>query len=117
MQKYLVTWEYVENPNLGGERVPRLLQGAVIPSLGILAELEKKGTVLGGGVAIGARHSAVIMQASSNEELSRILQSLPFWSLMTFDITPLQSFADRAEQESQSAKILEDLHKRGMLAF
>jgi muconolactone delta-isomerase len=81
------------------------------------AELEEAGTFMAGGVFAGSRASAVIVEAGSHEELSRLLQSLPFWSLMKMNITPIQSFADRAEQESKAADIFDQLREAGELPW
>ena len=111
---YLVTWEYIESGiPVPMPQLPGLLRGAVVPSLHACAELEKKKKIRAGGVFAGARASAVILDADSNEELSRILQGLPFWSMMKFQVTPLQAFEDRAKQESAAADMIEQMIKAG----
>ena len=111
---YLVTWEYIESGiPVPMQQLPSLLRGAIVPSLQMCAELEKKRKIRGGGVFAGARASAIVLDADSNEEASRLLQSLPFWSLMKFNVTPLQAFEDRAKQEAAAADMLEAAVKTG----
>lgn len=114
---YLVTWEYVETgPALPAEKVSGMLRGAILPSLAMLSEMEGKGK-LRGGVRAGERGSAMILEASSNDDVSAVLHSLPFYSLMKFTVVPLQSFASRLKEEEAGAKMFEELHRAGKLPW
>jgi hypothetical protein len=41
----------------------------------------------------------LMVEAASNEELNQFVQSLPAWGALKLAVTPLQSFAERAEQD------------------
>jgi muconolactone delta-isomerase len=47
-----------------------------------------------------------IAEATSNEELDRLLRSIPAWGVLNWKVTPLQSFAGRAAQERDEVKKL-----------
>jgi hypothetical protein len=47
-----------------------------------------------------------IAEAASNEELDRLLRSIPAWGVLKWKVTPLQSFAGRATQERDEVKKL-----------
>jgi hypothetical protein len=100
--RYLITGEYVDpGPLLTPEQFIPLVEGLVIPSFEILARLESEGKVLGGGLNVGGRAGSFILDAASNDEANQILQSLPFWGLVSWTVTPLSSFQDRARMERQ----------------
>ena len=104
---YLVQFEYPEpGPLYPPERVTNMVERSIAPSLEAIAQMEKEGRVRGAGVVAGSKSSAMIIDASDNNELSSILQSLPFWSFMKVHVTPLQSFPERAQQEKQAAEFL-----------
>jgi hypothetical protein len=44
------------------------------------------------------------VEAASNEELDRLLRSIPAWGVLEWHVTPLQSFAGRAAQERDVVK-------------
>jgi muconolactone delta-isomerase len=71
-----------------------------------MAKLEAEGKILAGGVAAGKRAGCFIADVSSNDELNALLQGLPFWGLLKWDITPLQNFGDRAAQDRQRAEAM-----------
>ncbi|MBJ6763925.1 hypothetical protein DRW03_30985 [Corallococcus sp. H22C18031201] len=113
---YLVTWEFIESAApASAEKAMRMLRDSVLPGLRKCAEWEQQGRILGGGSVVGEKASVVVMRAASNEELSRMLRSLPFWGLMRMKVTPLEGFAERAAQEEKSVARLEELHKQGLL--
>ncbi len=39
---------------------------------------------------------------ADNDEANRVLMSLPFWGLVKWTVTPLQSFRDRAVDEGKA---------------
>ena len=71
-----------------------------------MAKLEAEGKILAGGVAAGKRAGCFIADVSSNDELNALLQGLPFWGLLKWDITPLQNFGYRAAQDRQRAEAM-----------
>lgn len=68
------------------------------PSLEKLAEWEKEGK-LRGGLMVGEKEGTFIIDAHSNDDLDQILQSLPFWPLLEWNIVPLTSFSERLERD------------------
>jgi hypothetical protein len=76
-----------------------LLEDLVLPGLDALIKLESEGVVLAGGVPVSERGVAFIIDVPSNEELDQVLRSLPLWSILEWQVTPLQSFEGRAFHE------------------
>ena len=104
--KYLVQGEYVEpGPLMPQEQVMKMIEGVVIPSLDMLARWEEEGKITG-GLAVGARRGVFVMEASSHEEVDKMLQSLPFWGLLKWEVTALHSFKGRANQEREAVKAM-----------
>ncbi len=58
-------------------------------------------------VRAGARAGAFILDAESHDEANQILQSLPAWGIVKMQLTPLQSFETRREQDQQVLERLE----------
>jgi len=48
----------------------------------------------------------IIIDASSHEEIGQILASLPFWSRLKWNVTPLQSFRSAIERDSKAMENL-----------
>ncbi|MGD0228731.1 MAG: muconolactone Delta-isomerase family protein [Syntrophorhabdales bacterium] len=92
----------------GTEEMIELLEDVVLPSFEALNRLESQNTILGGGIPVGERAVAFIVDAGSNEELDQILRNLPFWGILDWQVTPLQSFDGRAFQER---KMIQQLKK------
>ena len=55
--------------------------------------------ILAGGLKVGARAFVFIAEAESNEKLDRMLREIPFWGMLKWEVTPLESFETRAEEE------------------
>ena len=103
MARYLVTGEYVDpGPLLPPEQLVQMVEQMVLPSFEALAKLEEQKKVLGGGIVSGARAGAFIVDVASNTELNQLLQGLPFWGLVKFTSTPLQTFRERAADERKA---------------
>jgi hypothetical protein len=81
------------------EQALPVLQKMVLPGLEALAELETKKTILAGGLPVGARALAFIIEATSHDELDALLEKIPLWPLLAWQVTPLQSFKKRADHE------------------
>jgi hypothetical protein len=102
MARYLVTGEYVDpGPLLPPEQLVQMLEQMVLPSFEALAKLEEQKKVLG-GIVCGARAGAFIVDVASNTELNQLLQELPFWGIVKWTSTPLQTFRERAVDESKA---------------
>jgi muconolactone delta-isomerase len=103
--KYLVRGS--EGPGFASpEEAIAILEKTVLPSLKELIRLEKKKKILAGGLPVGDRAIVLIVDAASNEELDRLLQSLPLWGVLKWEVTPLQTFARRAAYERDAVKEL-----------
>ncbi|MGC2062923.1 MAG: muconolactone Delta-isomerase family protein [Thermodesulfovibrionales bacterium] len=88
------------------EEAVRVLEEIILPSFDQLIGLEKKKKILAGGLPVGDRAFVFIAEASSNEELDQLLRKLPMWGALDWEVTPLQSFAGRADQERAIIKKL-----------
>ena len=79
----------------------KLLEDQVFPLFESLVRWAGEKKILAGGVPVGGRALVFIVEAASHGELDRMLRSLPMWSLFTWEITALESFAGRATQERE----------------
>lgn len=95
---YHVSGEYIEGPLLSHQQIIQRLEHAIMPGLEACAKLVAGKKILAGGVVAGLRASMFILEAESHEEVNRILQSLPLWTLNTWKITPLVSFENQIPQ-------------------
>lgn len=103
--KYLVIGS--KGPGFGSpEEAAAILEGAVLPSFDQLIKLEKSKKILAGGLPVGERALVFIVEAASNEELDQLLQDLPLWGVLEWEVKPLQTFAGRAAQERDLVKKL-----------
>lgn len=101
--KYLVTG--TNGPGFASlEEAATVLKNMVIPSFQILIQYEKEGVILGGGLPVGERAFAFIMEAGSNEELDRLLRKIPMWGGLDWEVTALQSFQGRMELEQDALR-------------
>ena len=88
---YLIKGEATANAPMPPEQMVPMFENVVVPSLKMLANMEREKKVAGGGIA-GRRAVAIILDAPSNEELQKWLQALPFWGTLEWKVTPLVSF-------------------------
>jgi len=99
----------VEAENIDGlipmKDVPDYINHIVIPSYEQLIKLESENKIKGGLLA-GHRAGAFVMEAPSNEELGKMLRSIPFWGMVKWKVTPLQSIKSALEQDGHIAKML-----------
>lgn len=97
MQLYLVEYEATA---AGSPTTPQqaieLLDKLIIPTLENLA---KDGRIRTGGVFIGARAGLFVVSAKSHDEVTELVRALPAWGVWNWKVTPLESFAHRAELE------------------
>ena len=73
-----------------------LSENIILPSIQMLKDWEDKKKAIGGLFA-GQRAGVILIEATSGEELSIMLQSLPFWGTNTWEIVPLQTFQSGTE--------------------
>ena len=103
MARYLVTGEYVDpGPLLPPQQLMQIIEEMVLPSFEMLAKLEEEKKIVGGGIVAGARAGAFIVEVASNGDLNRLLQELPFWGIVKWTATPLQTFRERAADEKNA---------------
>ena len=101
--RYLVSGS--EGPGFASpEEAVEILEEVVIPTFDALMKLEAQKKIAAGGLPVGDRAFIFIVEAASNEELDRLLRSIPAWGVLEWHVTPLQSFAGRAAQERDVVK-------------
>ena len=101
---YLITGEWVEDPTVSAEEFPALWEQIVRPSLEALSKMaDEKKT---GGVYAGQRMGVLILDASSHEDVGRVMASLPFWSRLKWNVTPLESYRSAIERDSKAMENL-----------
>lgn len=97
--KYLVMG--TEGPGFySPEEAADMLEHVVLPTFDELKELEDEGTIVG-GIPVGDRSFVFIADADSNDDLDRVLRSLPSWGVMEWEVTPLQDVEARGEMERE----------------
>ena len=102
--RYLVTGS--EGPGFGSpQEAIEVLEKGFLPTFDTLMKLEAE-KIVAGGLPVGDRSFVFIAEATSNEELDRLLRSIPAWGILNWKVTPLQSFSGRATQERDEVKKL-----------
>jgi len=101
---YLVKFEATEaGTPTTREQAIELLDKLVVPSL---EKLAKEGRIRAGGLLVGARAGVFVVAAKSHDEVTEFVRALPAWGFWNWKVTPLESFAHRAELEK---KIVQEL--------
>jgi hypothetical protein len=101
---YLVEFEATEaGAPTTQEQTIELLKKLIIPSLETLA---KDSSIKAGGLRVGARAGVLIITAKSHEEVTEFVRLLPAWGVWGWKVTPLESFADRANLEKKMVQQL-----------
>jgi len=101
--RYLVSGS--EGPGFASpEEAVEILEEVVLPTFDALMKLEAQKKIAAGGLPVGDRAFIFIVEAASNEELDRLLRSIPAWGVLDWHVTPLQSFAGRAAQDRDVVK-------------
>jgi hypothetical protein len=104
---YLVNGEFIEEVRAGKtpEESAMYVQQVIKPSLETLwKHVEEKKIV--GVVVAGGRECAFILDADSNDEVGKLLRSLPFWSATRWTIYPLQSFQSVIDQDREAIQAM-----------
>ena len=101
---YLVEFEatQAEAPT-SREQTIELLDKLVIPTL---ESLGKDGKVRAGGTVVGNLAGAIVVGAKSKDEVTELVRALPAWGIMQWKVTPLETFAHRADLEK---KVVQEL--------
>jgi muconolactone delta-isomerase len=111
--QYLVTGDYVEpGPLFPPDQVAGMIRQLILPSHDALTNLRAEGKLVAGGYSVGERAGAFIFEVDSNEELDALLQSLPYWGLIKFKVTPLEEVEGRRERDRQQAEQIEQTLQR-----
>ena len=88
------------------EEAREILESVVLPSFNEFIRLEKEKKIIAGGLPVGDRTFVFIVEAKSNDELDKMLRKIPMWGTLDWEVTALQTFSGRAEQERLAVKEL-----------
>ena len=88
---YLVTTDHFGGPPPPPDQREALIE-SVTASLEILSRLLDEKKIVAGGVPAGQKKHVFIVEAESNDEVTELVQSLPFWMAHRWEITPLESW-------------------------
>ncbi|HEX5417066.1 MAG TPA: hypothetical protein VFZ25_15490 [Chloroflexota bacterium] len=95
---FLVRGENIEPGYLlPPEQTMQAIEQAVLPSFQILAQLASQGKVKG-GLYPGERAGAFVIEADSPEDLDSIMNHLPFFGLVKWDVRVLMPFSSMVQQ-------------------
>lgn len=96
---YLVEFEATQagTPTSREQTIERL-DTLVIPTL---ENLGKDGKVRAGGIVAGTLAGAFVVGAKSKDEVTAFVRALPASSIMQWKVTPLETFAHRADIEKK----------------
>jgi hypothetical protein len=93
---FLVELDHVKSgAPLTPEAGRTFIQQIIFPTLALAERLVAEKKLLAGGPAVGRIALRFILEASSLQDVDRLISSLPLWPLADTRITPLVSFADR----------------------
>lgn len=79
------------------DKVFEVSEQAIVPSFQLLAQLDQQGK-LKGGLYAGERAGAFVVEADSPEELDRMMNGLPFFGLVKWQVKALVPFGTIAQQ-------------------
>jgi hypothetical protein len=83
-----------------------VLENAILPGFDALVRMEAEKTILAGGLRVGERAFAFIIEAADNAEADQIVRGIPFWPVLQWRVTALQSFSARAAIERATVAAL-----------
>ena len=96
---YLVEFEATQaGAPTSREQTIELLDKLVIPTLESLGKDDK---VRAGGIVVGTLAGAIVVGAKSKDEVTELVRALPAWGIMQWKVTPLETFAHRADLEKK----------------
>ena len=109
--KYLVVGDFIDpGPMMPPPQVAQMLETAILPSLDMLAKWETDNRIHG-GIFVGDRKGVFVIEAESNEEVDKMIMSLPMWGLLKWTVSPLHTFAGRAAQDKMNAEKIKSMNK------
>ncbi len=101
---YLVEFEATQaGAPTNREQMIERLDTLVIPTL---ESLGKDSKVRAGGIVIDTLTGAFVVGAKSKDEVTELVRALPAWGIMQWKVTPLETFAHRADLEK---KVVQEL--------
>jgi hypothetical protein len=107
--KYLVIGDYIDpGPLAPPQQTVQMLENAVLPSFDILSKLEAE-KKLSGGIYVGERKGVFIIEAESNDEVDKFLHTLPFWGLLKWTVSPLQTFSARGAEDKAGIEMMKSM--------
>jgi hypothetical protein len=96
---YLVEFESIQaGEPMNREQKIEQLEKLVIPTI---ESLGKEGKVRAGGVVAGTLAGAFVVGAKSNDEVTELVRALPAHGIIHWTVTPLDTFAHRADLEKK----------------
>jgi len=96
---YLVEFESTQaGAPTSREQTIEMLDKLVIPTLDSLG---KDGKVRAGGIVVGTLAGAFVVGAKSKDEVTELVRALPAWGIMQWKVTPIETFAHRADLEKK----------------
>jgi hypothetical protein len=109
--KYLVIGELIDpGPMMTPQQVVQMGENLINPGLDVLTKWEADKRIMG-GIYVGDRKAVFIMEAESNDDVDRMIQALPFWGINKWTVSPLQSFAARAEENKMRFEKMKSMMK------
>jgi hypothetical protein len=104
MPLYLVSMNLRRaDPLLPVDQLLKFARDAFLPSVEALTRLQAQGKVISGGYPIGGRPAIVlVMEASSEKELYRMLEGLPVWDQVEVEVRRMQAFEDLEDRDETS---------------
>ncbi len=78
----------------------------VLTSFDALIKLEADKKIVAGGIPAGSRGWVFVVEASSPDEVDKLIRDLSIWSAYEWKVIPLQSFSERAKMERANLKKL-----------
>jgi hypothetical protein len=96
---YLVEFEATQSgaPTSREEAIEQL-DKLLIPTLDSLG---KDGKIRGGGIVAGTLTGAFVVEGTSKDEVTALVHALPAASIMKWQVTPIETFAHRADIEKK----------------
>lgn len=99
--QYLVRGTFIDPGVLAPpDVVVKMSEDMVFPSLAMLDQWAKDGKIVG-GVVVGDKQGLFMVEAPSNADVDKMIQGLPFWALLKWEVTPLITFGDRLGREKE----------------
>jgi hypothetical protein len=108
---YLIKMKGIENVLAGPpEANISLMENMILPTLKILAGLEKDGKLRGGAMS-GRREIQFVMDFPSNDEAGKWLMGLPWWPVHDCEIIALQPIASHIPMVAEAVQRLKGMVK------